>query len=427
MGRKFLRSVFAADIAALVVSMAFASAVVFGTPIVWRAPIPEGGSLWPMTSMMVATAFALSYLMMMTWAQSAPRPNYGRALTMVAVTVGVTALGLVLTRSYWSRSFLFLTAGAWLTVSLLQRFVRRQRPWAEAMVLVTAEKELADQLQDAPHANVLAILSPAEQPPESPIPEGATLAVDLRAVMSEEMAQFVSSTSIAGYRIRTLTNVYEEHTGRIPLVHLAEGWELTQPVERSGYAVVKRALDMVVAIVTAPVWLIVAALVWLTVRLESAGPALYHQERVGRGERVFTLHKFRTMVHDAELDGPQFAQEGDPRLTRVGAFLRKSRLDELPQLWNVLRGDLSLVGPRPERPVFVSQYDRTIPYYSKRHVIRPGITGWAQVNYGYADDEADAVEKLTFDLYYVKHSSLWFDLDILGKSVWTVLTGFGAR
>jgi lipopolysaccharide/colanic/teichoic acid biosynthesis glycosyltransferase len=346
---------------------------------------------------------------------------------MVAITVGITALGLVLTRSYWSRGFLFLTAAAWLAIGLIQRFVRRQRPWAEALVLVTGEKELTVQLQSAPHADVLAVLYPWERPPESPIPEGATLAVDLRAVMSEEMAQFVSSSSIAGYRIRTLTDVYEEHTGRIPLVHLAEGWELTQPVERSGYAVVKRALDMVIVVVTAPLWLLLGGLIWIVIKVDSHGPGLYHQERVGRDDRPFVLHKFRTMVTDAEPDGPQFATEEDPRLTRAGTFLRKSRLDEIPQLWNVVRGDLSLVGPRPERPVFVEHYEKAIPYYGKRHVVRPGITGWAQVNYGYADDDADAVEKLTYDLYYVKHSSLWFDLHVLGTSVWTVLTGFGAR
>jgi exopolysaccharide biosynthesis polyprenyl glycosylphosphotransferase len=427
MGRRFLRSVFAYDIVALGIAMSIASWVVYDTLLLWRAEIPGDGSLWPMVALMFGSALLLAYIMMMTWAKSAPRPNYGRALAMVTITVGITALGLVITRSYWSRAFLLVTAAAWLAMTLLQRFIRRQRPWAEAMVVVTGEKELADQLQDAPHARVLGVLHPWERPPEAPLPDGTTLVVDLRAVMSEEMAQFVSSSSIAGYRIRTLTDVYEEHTGRIPLVHLAEGWELTQPVERSGYAVVKRGLDMAGVLVLAPLWLPLAAVIWVLVKLGADGPGLYHQERVGRDDQTFVLHKFRTMVNDAEVDGPQFAREGDPRLTRVGSFLRNSRLDELPQVWNVLRGDLSLVGPRPERPIFVRQYEQTIPYYGNRHVIRPGITGWAQVNYGYADDEADAVEKLTYDLYYVKHSSLWFDVHVLGRSVWTVLTGFGAR
>jgi lipopolysaccharide/colanic/teichoic acid biosynthesis glycosyltransferase len=133
------------------------------------------------------------------------------------------------------------------------------------------------------------------------------------------------------------------------------------------------------------------------------------------------------MVNNAESSGPQFAKPNDPRLTRIGGFLRKSRIDEVPQLWNVLKGDLSLVGPRPERPIFVGQDSRSIPFYDSRHLIRPGVTGWAQVNFGYADDGADAIEKLTYDLYYVKYSSVWLDVHILGLSIWTVLSGFGAR
>jgi len=168
-------------------------------------------------------------------------------------------------------------------------------------------------------------------------------------------------------------------------------------------------------------------LIVIAVRFDSPGPVIYRQERVGKDGDRFTLYKFRTMVKDAEIDGPKFAAEGDPRLTRTGRLLRKTRMDELPQLWNVIRGSLSLVGPRPERPVFVDEYVRTIPFYNNRSLVRPGVTGWAQVNYGYADDEADAIEKLTYDLYYVKHMALGLDFQILGKSVWTVLTGFGAR
>jgi lipopolysaccharide/colanic/teichoic acid biosynthesis glycosyltransferase len=133
------------------------------------------------------------------------------------------------------------------------------------------------------------------------------------------------------------------------------------------------------------------------------------------------------MTADAEDDGPQFAAEHDERLVRGGAFLRKSRLDELPQLWNVLRGEMSLVGPRAEQVAFAAQFRRAIPFYSHRHLVRPGLTGWAQVNYRYADDTADTVEKLTYDLYYIKHMSPILDLQILWRSLWTVLSGAGAR
>ena len=123
----------------------------------------------------------------------------------------------------------------------------------------------------------------------------------------------------------------------------------------------------------------------------------------------------------------RFAGVKDDRLTRVGRLLRRTRFDELPQLWNILTGDLSLVGPRPEQGPFVERFSETIPFYTHRHLVRPGLTGWAQVNYGYADSEADTIEKLSFDLYYVKHLSPWMDLEVLGRSVWTVLSGFGAR
>lgn len=420
-------SVLASDILSLGVAMAFASWVVFGNPLVWRADTAGQGSPWPFIAFMFGGAVLASYLSILTWGKVAPRPSYGRALAIVGITVGFTALALVVTRVYWSRPLFLLTAVVWLTLALFHRAVRRQRPWSEQLVLVTAEKSLAEDLRDAPHARLIEVYSPWEQPPATPVAQEVTLVVDLRAVLSEDMAQFVSSSSIAGTTIRSLTEVYEEHTGRIPLVHLAEGWELTQPVARSSYAPLKRILDLVVTVLLAPIWVLVALGVGVAVRLDSPGPIVFRQSRVGRKYRSFTLYKFRTMQADAEADGPQFAKVGDPRLTRVGRFLRTSHLDEVPQLWNVVRGELSLVGPRPERPVFVEEFERTIPFYASRTVIRPGVTGWAQVNYGYADDEADTVEKLTYDLYYVKHSSLWFDIQILGRSIWTVLTGFGAR
>jgi lipopolysaccharide/colanic/teichoic acid biosynthesis glycosyltransferase len=295
------------------------------------------------------------------------------------------------------------------------------------LVVVSREKALVEDLHESPHAQVVALLDPTEESPGTPVESGVTLAIDLRAVLSESMAQYVSSASIAGTRIRAFANVYEEHTGRLPMVHLAEGWELSQPVSRSSYAPVKRVMDVVLVAITAPMWLLICAVVAVVVRMDSPGPILYRQDRVGRDGRVFVLTKFRTMVADAEADGPRFAEEHDPRITRVGRFLRKSRLDEFPQLWAVLVGQLSLIGPRPERPIFVEGYIAEIPFYESRLLVRPGVTGWAQVNYGYADDKAEAVEKLTYDLFYIKHSSFSLDVQIIGKSIWTVLTGFGAR
>ena len=293
-------------------------------------------------------------------------------------------------------------------------------------MLITSEKGLADDLRDADHADVLALYDPSGEPP-SDLEPTVTLVVDLRPVMSDRMAQFVSSWNLAGYPVRALSTLYEEHTGRMPMVHLAEGWELTAPVSRNEYAPLKRGIDFVLTLATLPIWLVLCAAIWVAVKLDSAGPAIYAQRRVGLNGETFTLYKFRTMVTDAEKNGPQFASENDDRLTRAGRWLRRIRLDELPQLWNVLKGDLSLVGPRPERPEFSDVYERSIPFYAYRHLIRGGVTGWAQVSYGYADGDADTIEKLTYDLYYLKHMSPWLDLQILGRSMWTLMSGFGAR
>ena len=427
MGRRFLRSVLIADVVAFGVALFGASSFVFGTPLFWTVPLEGASSIWPMVLMLAVGGAVGLGISIASWRGTVPRPMYSRAVAFVALSVVSTTVGLVLTRAYFSRPFLLTFGTIWLGLALLHRSIRRQRPWQEYLTVVTQEKALVEDLHDAPHATVSALLDPREESPGIPVEADATLAVDLRAVLSESMAQYVSSASMSGTRIRAFTDVYEEHTGRLPMVHLAEGWELSEPVRRASYAPVKRVLDVILVALTIVVWLPLALIVALVVRLDSRGPILYRQRRVGRHARLFTLTKFRTMVHDAEAAGPQFTVHDDPRITRAGRFLRKSRLDELPQLWNVLRGELSLIGPRPERPVFVEQFSLEIPFYEARHLIRPGVTGWAQVNYGYADDQAETVEKLTYDLFYIKHSSFWLDLHIVGKSIWTVLTFFGAR
>jgi lipopolysaccharide/colanic/teichoic acid biosynthesis glycosyltransferase len=165
----------------------------------------------------------------------------------------------------------------------------------------------------------------------------------------------------------------------------------------------------------------------LAIKLDSKGPILYRQERVGEDERIFRLLKFRSMRMDAEENGPEWARVDDQRVTRVGRMIRKLRLDEIPQMINVLKGEMSFVGPRPERPFFTEQLKNEIPYYSQRHVIKPGITGWAQICYRYGASKEDALEKLKYDLYYIKHMSWVFDLIIFFETVKIVLLGKGAR
>ncbi len=221
-----------------------------------------------------------------------------------------------------------------------------------------------------------------------------------------------------------LASVYEEYTGKIALENLRPSWLIFSEGFRKSRLVTatKRLADVIAATIGLVLAAPIMALVALAVRLSSTGPALYHQERVGQHGRTFTVHKFRSMRTDAEAGtGAVWATRNDTRVTPVGAFLRKTRLDELPQLWNVLRGEMSLVGPRPERPEFVRMLTEQIPFYGQRHSVKPGVTGWAQVCYTYGATVEDAMEKLQYDLFYIKNLSLGLDLFVLFKTVQTVV------
>jgi sugar transferase (PEP-CTERM system associated) len=235
---------------------------------------------------------------------------------------------------------------------------------------------------------------------------------------------------LEGVRFAHLASVYEKYTGKIAVENLRPSWLIFSEGFSNSRLVftIKRLLDLVLASVGLVLAAPVMALVMLAIKLTSPGPAMFHQRRVGRHGRIFTVHKFRSMKPDAEAEtGPVWARkDGDPRVTRVGLFLRRTRLDELPQLWNVIRGDMSFVGPRPERPEFVTELTDAIPYYSQRHSIRPGITGWAQVCYTYGASREDALQKLQFDLYYIKNLSIALDAYIIFESIKTVLLRKGA-
>jgi sugar transferase (PEP-CTERM system associated) len=234
---------------------------------------------------------------------------------------------------------------------------------------------------------------------------------------------------LAGVRIEDATTTYERITGKILLDDLRPSWLIFSDGFRVSRMTrwIKRAIDLTLSLVMGLLALPVMALTALAIWLEDGGPVLYRQERVGEGGRPFTLSKFRSMRTDAEKAGkPIWARDGDDRVTRVGRVIRKTRLDELPQLWNVLRGDMSFVGPRPERAYFVAELARQIPFYQQRHAVKPGVTGWAQVKYRYGSSVEDAMEKLRYDLYYIKHLSVFFDLTIVFDTVKVVLFRKGA-
>jgi sugar transferase (PEP-CTERM system associated) len=234
---------------------------------------------------------------------------------------------------------------------------------------------------------------------------------------------------LAGVRVEDTATIYERLTGKILLDELKPSWLIFSDGFRARRVTrfIKRCIDVCLSAIGLVIAAPVMALTAFAIRLDSDGPALYTQERMGESGRIFTLYKFRSMRTDAERGTPVWARDGDDRITRVGWFLRLARLDELPQLWNVLRGDMSFVGPRPERPFFIEQLASAIPYYKQRHVVKPGVTGWAQVKYRYGASIDDAREKLRYDLYYIKHLSIFFDLTIMFDTVKVILFGKGAK
>lgn len=238
--------------------------------------------------------------------------------------------------------------------------------------------------------------------------------------------KFLARCTLQGIPVYHVKQLQESITGKVHIRHMAEN-EFGSLQPSPLYQFIKRTLDISAILITLPLTIPVMLATALAIRLDSPGPALFVQTRIGQGAREFRIFKFRSMRIDAENKGAQLAQTGDSRITRCGHFIRKTRLDELPQFFNVLRGDMSLIGPRPEQRTFVEKFENEIPFYSYRHVVKPGITGWAQVMQGYASNTEDTRVKLQYDLYYIKHFSMWIDILIVFKTIRTVLTGHGAK
>ena len=244
----------------------------------------------------------------------------------------------------------------------------------------------------------------------------------LRAILAQKMS---------GKRVMDMRSVYKDLAGKIPIYHVEDSWLIDErgfdTIYRPHVRQLRRLADVTISalglLLTCWLFPVIAFLVKIT----SRGPVFYKQQRVGLNSDIFNVVKFRSMVHGAETrTGAVWSQEGDERVTFFGRFLRRTRLDELPQLFNVLRGDMALIGPRPERPEFVSDLAKEIPYYHLRHTVKPGLTGWAQVNYRYGASKEDAVEKLQYDLYYIQEGSLLLDLVILLKTIGTLILSSGS-
>lgn len=348
----------------------------------------------------------------------------GLVLLVVGIFAGVVYLAVAVLRVYYSNTFIWSFFGSsfillWIWLQL--------RLTAPNLRLHVVPGGVTHEILQIPGLSTQVDVSILDTPdPEILTDHTHGIIVDMAERRESEWIRFFSHCTLHGIEIYPAEEVFESLTGRVSLVHLSEGvieaFRLS-PV----YQVVKRIEGILFVLLTLPLTLPLMLITAAAIRIDSPGPVIFTQTRVGEGGRIFQMYKFRSMTHGADANGAQFAETRDKRVTRVGAFIRTVRLDELPQFWNILIGDMSLIGPRPEQVGFVEQFERDIPYYAYRHLVRPGITGWAQVNHGYAADHEETRKKLEHDLYYVKHFSFWLDLLIAFKTVGTIATGFGAR
>ncbi|MFA5126619.1 MAG: sugar transferase [Patescibacteria group bacterium] len=237
-----------------------------------------------------------------------------------------------------------------------------------------------------------------------------------------EVARYLFESIVLKIQYYNLVDFYEKITGKIPLVSLERNWFLENITQQNNrwFPMAKRLIDIFFSCVFGIISLPFLLLLILFIKLESAGPAIYKQQRVGLNNKIFTVYKLRSMRKDAENNGAVWASKNDERITRMGKFMRRTRLDEIPQFWNILMGNMSFVGPRPERPEFVEQLKTAMPFYNERHLVKPGLTGWAQINYPYGASVEDAREKLQYDLFYIKNQSIVLDISIILKTINTM-------
>jgi len=335
----------------------------------------------------------------------------------ILTTAAVVIFTIFASRAYYSLSFLgiaFTFSAIWLTIAqhLSSRVI--------VPTLAVVPGGHVTILNDLPSVRLI----PLRRPGIRWLTVDAIVA-DLHSPHDDPWSRFIIEERLKGRPVLHCADVYERFAQKVSIVHVRDG-DLEQ-IEPPPYVIVKRVIDFAVAalglVVTAPLLLLAA----IAIKVEDRGPVFFSQERVGEQGKVFRMYKLRSMRPDAERDGPQFTSEDDGRTTRIGELLRRCRIDELPQLLNVLRGQMSLIGPRPEQVAFVEHFTQELPFYPARHLVKPGITGWAQVRAGYAADLPETQQKLVHDLYYVKHMSLALDAYIIGRTAMIVATGFGAR
>lgn len=414
------------------------------------------GAVAPVSGTLAALGLTSAIIMLMysggLYEKEALTNFHGAIWRSALITVPVFILAIFATRVLATSTdvpiyphpweWTFGVTGIWLLLALFARFLfrslHRAGYFSEAILLVGSRQaalELAEIAELNGQYRIAGLINPEETVlsahglAQIARSAGASRVIIKRDERTPLIEEALSQSSLLGLRVTEYREFYEREAGRMYLAAISSEWR--DPGHDLGdfesNAILRRGLDILVAVgallLTAPVLLLTA----VAIKWHDGGPVFYRQERVGLRGRVFTLFKFRSMCVDAEKDGPVWAAERDCRITAVGRLIRKIRVDELPQIFNVLRGEMSVVGPRPERPYFVDQLSSAIPLYEWRHLVRPGITGWAQVSFQYGASMEDARRKLSYDLYYVKNRGIALDLWILLKTVGVVIRGEGAR
>ncbi len=250
--------------------------------------------------------------------------------------------------------------------------------------------------------------------------------VDLHEKIEPEWMRMIANATLINLPVYHAATIYEKTAGKVSAQHLNEGILSTYKVNAI-YFRIKSILEKILIILFSPLLITVVIMVAIIIKIDSKGPVFFVQERVGRKGKPFKMYKFRSMITESEKDGAKFTSTDDKRITKTGSILRKYRIDEIPQFLNILKGEMSLIGPRPEQVVFSNRFEKEIPFYAYRHLVNPGITGWAQVNHGYAAGTEETETKLEYDLYYVKYMGFWLDLIIILKTLKTIMTGFGSK
>lgn len=339
----------------------------------------------------------------------------------VSISYSLLFITLIVSRFPYNRAMLiagWLISCLWFLV--VHVYIQRDR----RLIIGVVPPCASDVLDGIKGVQVIALTEPGDS-----INRVDAVMADLRVDLPPEWDAALADYALTGIPVYHLKHLKESLTGRVELEHISEN-SFGSLTPLSSFMVFKRLLDWITALLAIIILMPLFLLVGVAIRLTSPGPALFRQQRIGYRGRLFTVYKFRTMTvptGPAEARTAAMTRDGDKRITKLGLFLRRTRIDELPQVINILRGEMSWIGPRPEAHVLSQWYQQEIPFYRYRHIVVPGLTGWAQVNQGHVTNVAEVREKLHFDFYYIKHFSLWMDILIVVKTISTVFSGFGAR